>query len=114
MQQISENLIADICCAPNGRYLKLLRDAFNGAGSGRGLHFSFDVDVTQTQQRAAKLAADAGAAAKPLHATAESRFFWNQKLLQPLLGTGAYWRFVKSSRLCVEMRQGWNTHCWPG
>ena len=72
--------------ALGGRYLKLLRDAFNGAGSGRGLHFSFDVDVTQTQQRAAKLAADAGAAAKPLHATAESRFFWNQKLLQPLIG----------------------------
>ncbi len=72
--------------ASDGRYLKLLRDAFNGAGSGRGLHFSFDVDVTQTQQRAAKLPADAAAAAKPLHATAEPRFSWNQKLLQPLVG----------------------------
>ena len=84
------NAVVDIPVAVYGRYLKLLRDAFNGAGSGRGLHFSFDVDVTQTQQRAAKLAADAGAAAKPLHATAESRFFWNQKLLQPLISASEH------------------------
>ena len=77
---------SDTVVTSDGRYLNLLRDAFNGTGSGRGLHFSFDVDVTQTQQRASKLAADAGGAAKPLHATAESRFFWNQKLLQPLIG----------------------------
>ena len=68
------------------RYLNLLRDAFNGSGSGRGLHFSFDANITQTQQRAARLAADAGAAAKPLYASAEPRFFWNQKLLQPVIG----------------------------
>ena len=68
------------------RYLNLLRDAFNGSGSGRGLHFSFDVNITQTQQRAAQLATDAGATAKLLHATADPRFFWNQSLLQPLIG----------------------------
>ena len=71
---------------PSCRYLNLLRDAFNGSGSGRGLHFSFDTNITQTQQRAARVAADPGAAAKSLHATAETRFFWNQTLLQPLIG----------------------------
>ena len=63
------------------RYTALLSDAFAVSGSGRGLHFCFDTDLTHTQQRAA----DLGEPSKPLHATADPRFFFNKSLLKPIV-----------------------------
>lgn len=69
-----------------GRYIALLKDAFDPSGSGRGLFFSFDADITLTQQRYAAIAGDGPPTAKSLHARADSRFVWNKTHTQPLAG----------------------------
>ena len=71
------------------RWIKLLKDALDPLGSGRGLYFSHSTDVTLTQQRLVALCQDPAAASKPLWARADTRFFYNKQLAQPLIGVCA-------------------------
>ena len=66
------------------RYAALLRYAIDPSGAGKGLFFSYAADLTLTQQRYADL--DTSVKAKPLHARADQRFFFNRQLVAPLLG----------------------------
>ena len=78
------------------RYVRLLRRALDPRGAGGGLYFSHGADLTRSTQAAAAAAAAAAgpggdpspaAAPRPLHASADPRFFWNGALAAPLLGS---------------------------
>jgi hypothetical protein len=76
---------AAACC----RLLETLREAFNPEGAGRNLFFSYGADLTLHAQRQADVLADPVQAAKPLHARADRRFFWNRFMAKPLVDAGA-------------------------
>ena len=66
-----------------------LRHALDPEGAGRNLFFSYGADLTLHSQRQADVMADPVSAAKPLHARADKRFFWNKALAKPLIEAGA-------------------------
>lgn len=74
---------------PACRLLETLREAFNPEGAGRNLFFSYGADLTLHAQRQADVLADPVQAAKPLHARADRRFFWNRFVAKPLVDAGA-------------------------
>ncbi|KAG2490107.1 hypothetical protein HYH03_011413 [Edaphochlamys debaryana] len=82
---------AEAFSSENRQLLGLLRDAVNPQGSGRGIYFSHFYDITDTTQRIADKDSNAAAAQAPLASPqrADSRFWYNRVLSEPLLTAGA-------------------------
>eukprot|EP00798_Chlamydomonas_sp_ICE-L_P010765 gene10765-17852_t len=82
----------------NKHLLKLLKDGTDPYGSARSLYFSYFYDVTLSSQRMAALANDPEAIAGSPAERAESTFFWNKFMSEPLMKAGAK-RFVVPTML---------------
>ena len=73
---------ASSCC----RLMELIEDACDPGIFGQQFFYSYGTDITLTQQRFSAVHEDPTAAGKPQWARADSRFFWNKYLTQPLIG----------------------------
>ena len=73
------HLVDELFCGC--RFVGLLRFAVHPSGAGKGLFFSYGVDLTRTQQRRSESQTN-----MDIH-KADDRFFFNQNLVKPLIGT---------------------------